>query len=170
MSESTAIAKPICGAERRKGGPCTYGAGERTTHPGQGKCWRHGGTKPGDKRLKHGKRSKVKRPHIGELQAQHLKNADPLNLFPELALLRAYLDTFVAINEGKKELDVGPAVQLIDTISKVATRIETARSANAISRPELYRVIMAIIRIIDKHVPEVDRRTAIVEELNAIAF
>lgn len=167
---TNAIAKPICGAERRKGGPCTYGAGERTTHPGQGKCWRHGGTKPGDKRLKHGKRSKVKRPHIGELQAQHLKNADPLNLFPELALARAFLETFVETNKHRRTLDVGPANMLIDTISKMVSRIETARAANAISRAELYRVIAAMGRVVDQYVPDPAVREQIVQGWNAIAF
>jgi hypothetical protein len=37
-----------CGAltKHGAGGPCTQGKGQRTGHPGQGRCWLHGGRSP----------------------------------------------------------------------------------------------------------------------------
>lgn len=37
---------PTCDAKTRSGGSCDQPAGNRTNHPGFGKCWKHGGASP----------------------------------------------------------------------------------------------------------------------------
>jgi hypothetical protein len=37
---------PLCGAKRKNGEPCRNWAGVRTSHPGIGCCWLHGGNSP----------------------------------------------------------------------------------------------------------------------------
>jgi hypothetical protein len=212
VAETTAVDRPICGAKTRAGGRCKFPAGMRTTHPGQGKCYRHGGTKPGDPRLKSGRYSSIERPRIRDLIAAHEADPDPLNLLPEIAALRALFQDFIERYETMTEallawhaswqitrrplpeeqllgfeaviaewenalgelgenatdkqrldleaarkfvsilrgadaeqrprqiMDLSSAAGILGEIGKMVERVEKARAANAISRPELYRV------------------------------
>src|SRR5690554_1667741 len=81
----------ICGAKTRSGAPCKKQAGWGTDHLGQGKCRLHGGATP----VKHGRYSTITRPRIRELLDQFENDAEPLNLLPEVKLLRALLTDFV---------------------------------------------------------------------------
>lgn len=79
--------KPKCSSRLRKkpGLTCRHPAGFRTDHPGVGRCWKHGGLTP----IKHGRRSAIKRESLAERIERFAANPDPLNLYPELAQLRA---------------------------------------------------------------------------------
>lgn len=91
MSEPTALEVLKCGAKTRAGGRCKNVAGMRTDHVGQGKCWLHGGATP----IRHGRYSKISRPRIRDLIAQHEADPDPLNILPEIAALRALFQDFI---------------------------------------------------------------------------
>ena len=81
-----------CGAKTRQGRPCIRGKGERTDHPGQGRCWRHGGRTP----IKHGHYSKIVRPNLHQLIDQIAATAtDLLNLEGEALLLKALVIDYV---------------------------------------------------------------------------
>jgi hypothetical protein len=80
-----------CGAKTRNGKLCQHAAGARTNHPGQGRCWLHGGATP----IKHGRYSTIRRPRIRELLDEYDTDPDPMNLEPEVKLLRALLTDFV---------------------------------------------------------------------------
>jgi hypothetical protein len=81
-----------CGARLKgKEGSCSKSAGWRTDHPGQGKCYLHGGATP----IKHGRYSGIIRPDFRERIEKFEKDPDPLNLAPEVALLRAFVEDFV---------------------------------------------------------------------------
>lgn len=82
-----------CGARLRgkPGKVCKHAAGFRTDHPGEGRCYLHGGRSP----VKHGRYAMVKRPRIRELLEQFEQDPDPTNLLPELALLRSLIIDFV---------------------------------------------------------------------------
>lgn len=82
---------PTCGATTRAGTPCAHAAGERTDHPGQGRCWLHGGATP----IRHGRYSKIRRTRLGELIAHHEDDPNPLDMLPELAAARALFQDFV---------------------------------------------------------------------------
>lgn len=70
---------------------CRHAAGFRTDHPGQGRCYLHGGRNP----TKHGRYSQLKHPTIRELIDKHSADPDPLNILPELAALRALFENYI---------------------------------------------------------------------------
>jgi hypothetical protein len=225
MSDATAIDVVRCGAKTRKGGTCRHRAGERTTHVGQGKCWMHGGTKPGDPRLKTGRYSTITRVRLRELIAQHEADPDPLNILPEIAALRALFQEFVErydehteallawhasfqltrrplpedllmsfehvvdewenvaregaelspqqeadlaqarkfvtvlragtdVTKPRTVLDLTDAYRVLGEIGRMVERVEKARAANAISRPELNRVIHQLGHTVDVSIPD----------------
>lgn len=84
-------ASTLCGAKTRAGTPCRKPLGWGTDHPGQGRCKLHGGATP----IKHGRYSSIQRPRLRELLDQFETDPAPLDLLPEVKLLRALLTDFV---------------------------------------------------------------------------
>lgn len=82
---------PKCNATTRAGTQCQRPAGWGTDHAGQGRCKLHGGATP----IKHGRYSTITRPRIRELLEQFETDPTPLDLLPEVKLLRALLTDFV---------------------------------------------------------------------------
>jgi hypothetical protein len=109
VSTAVVTTKALCGAHgKQKQRPCRNRAGFRTDHVGSGRCYLHGGRNP----VKHGLRSRsmlgpgegVLRTEIRKLAEEHANNPDPLNLLPELAMLRAlaenYIDRYEAFRDA----------------------------------------------------------------------
>lgn len=74
---------------------CRHRAGHGTEHVGVGRCHQHGG---GEHTITHGQTRRYTFPtteRIGELVAQYENDPAPLNLLPELALLRALVVDFI---------------------------------------------------------------------------
>lgn len=174
-----------CGAKTRQGASCKQVAGARTPHTGQGRCWLHGGRTP----IKHGRYSTIKRDDIRQLVEQHADDPDPLNTFPELALARALLQDYIERYDQWREaflawhasftsgetapkprqvLDLADAVSFASDVTKIVERIEKARAENAISRPELLRVMDEMARVVKAHVDELDTQRRIREGWLAI--
>jgi hypothetical protein len=84
-------AKPKCGARNRHGKPCRNPAGFGTNHVGEGRCTLHGGAA----QIAHGRYSSINRPRIRDLLERHQADPDPLNLLPELALLRSLIVDYI---------------------------------------------------------------------------
>ena len=83
---------PTCGARARQSGqPCKRPAGWGTDHPGSGRCKLHGGLTPAPT----GRYASVERPRIRELMERFESDPDPLNLLPEVQLLRALLLDYI---------------------------------------------------------------------------
>lgn len=145
---------PICGKPKRDGSgePCTQPAGWGTDHVGVGPCKLHGGASP----IKHGRYSKLRREALRDLIAQYEQDPDPLNLLPELATARALLQDFLDRNaaDPDHQLDVEAAGKLLTDIANIVARIERIRSANAISRPELYRIMGEMGRVVERWIGE----------------
>lgn len=74
------------GTSKRTKRPCQKPAGWRTDHPGTGNCHFHGGSTP----IKSGRYSSISRVTLREKIKQFEADPDPLNLAPEVALLRAF--------------------------------------------------------------------------------
>ena len=212
-----------CGAKTKsRVGTCRNDRGFRTTHPGEGRCYLHGGLQEGDRRLKSGRYSTVNHERLRELIEKFEADPDPLNLFPEIAALRAmfvdYVERYQLITEAllawhadwslrkrplpeellmafervvdeweialnddqgeeatvaqradasearkfitflrcydevqkpKQVLDISDAHRMLSEIGRMVERVENLRSANAISRPELNRVISAMGRVVE---------------------
>jgi len=165
-----AVDRPICGAKNRQGNPCGRPAGWGTDHSGKGRCKLHGGRSP----IKSGRYSKVAEVRVADLVNEMEADPDPLNVLPELALARALLhDWLDRYTEARDALfrwnmeefqdakdakrpprparipDIQELVPLLDGISKAVARVEKARSDNAISRAEYFRIMTEMGRIVD---------------------
>lgn len=93
-SQGRKIAKPStprCGARNREGNPCGNAAGFKTDHPGVGRCHLHGGLTPAPT----GRYSSIKRPRVRELLEQFEADPDPMNLLPEVQLLRGLIHDYI---------------------------------------------------------------------------
>jgi len=154
---------------------CRAKAGWGTDHFGQGRCKFHRGRTP----IKHGRYSKVKREQLGDLIAQMEADPDPLNVLSELAVARALLRDWIdrhadlcdALIQWNLELgdferpkripDIHEVMPLLEGISKAVKRIEDVRSSNAISRPDLARLMHELARVVEHHVPDEETRRRI---------
>lgn len=87
------------GKKRQTREPCERPAGWGTPHPGTGKCKLHGGSAP----IKHGRYSVIKREELRELIEEFEADPDPLNIFPELATLRALVADYINRYEAYTE-------------------------------------------------------------------
>lgn len=210
-------------AKRKK--YCRQRAGQKTTHPGIGRCKHHGGLQEHDPRLKSGRYSDVKDEAIAALVAELRDDPDPYNVLDDLVLARALVKDFVnrygaftvaliawydtwegkylPINAGEKRalldvldeyeaqlreldpteqqesqlararacveflatpqvvkprtvVDLADAVRFVDVLSKVIHRVEQAKAANAVSRPELLRIMTEMGRVLQAHVTDPD--------------
>lgn len=162
---------------KRTDGLCKMAAGQRTDHPGQGRCWLHGGRSP----IKSGRYSTIKRDEIRALIEKHESDPDPLNIMPELAAARALFQDFIerydewraAIldwhsswgtdSENPKPrqvLDLADAYRILSEVTKIAERIERIRAVDAIPRAEFVRLVKEFVRIVETHNgdPDPDRR------------
>lgn len=101
LAPSTSPASPArCGAKTRRGaGTCGQRAGARTPHEGEGRCWLHGGLTP----VRHGRYSTITRTEIRALVEAHAGDPDPLDVFPELALVRALTQDYVQRYDAWRE-------------------------------------------------------------------
>lgn len=70
---------------------CKARAGTGTDHPGQGRCKNHGGATP----IKGGRYSTIKRERIRVLVEEFEQDPDPLDVLPELYLVRALMRDFI---------------------------------------------------------------------------
>lgn len=84
---------PLCGAKLRgKDATCRNTAGKNTDHVGTGKCWLHGGKTP----IKHGRYSLItSRPRLSQLMQALGAEANPLDLMPDLLILRALVYEYI---------------------------------------------------------------------------
>lgn len=100
-SQTTSLAEyEKCGAKLRgKTGLCRQPAGFRTNHAGQGRCWLHGGMTP----IKSGRYSGVVRREISELLVKLEEEENPLNIEPELNIVRALLIDFINRYEENRD-------------------------------------------------------------------
>lgn len=70
---------------------CKNLAGFKTDHPGEGRCFSHGG----NAKMKSGGVSPYAKHRLGPKIKEHAQNPDPLNLLPEVAILRAYAEDWL---------------------------------------------------------------------------
>lgn len=165
---------PTCGARTRAGTHCAQKAGWGTDHLGTGRCKLHGGLKKGggDRRLKSGRWSLATSNRLAEYIEDFEDESDPLNIVPELNLTRAlvkdwlerYDELVEAIlhwNETRapedrpaRVPDIQEARPLIESISRIAYRIERATSDKYIPRGTFFRIMTAMGRVVESRVPD----------------
>lgn len=158
-----------CGKKNRAGGKCGKPAGWGTDHKGVGPCRLHGGATPlrNGGMSADGKRVTTKypariAPKIGELIEKHRANPEPLNLLDELAQARAVAEWYR--EKHAEDFDPTTAGALIEAISRIVKRIEDIGAQNAISRPELLRIMQEMGRVVARHVEDPETRAKIQDD------
>jgi hypothetical protein len=177
---------PPCPAKKKTsqgGGPCNRYAGWGTDHPGQGPCRTHGGMTP----VKHGRYSQITRPRLAQLIAQFEADADPMDMLPELALLRAlvtdyierydkFTDAILAWHDSyidkdktpnpkpQQVLDIISAGGFIAQIAKVTERIQKQKSEGTVTLEAVNAYVetlgMEVVAALQEAVSDADSRTA----------
>lgn len=137
-----------CGAKNRAGSPCARPAGWGTDHAGSGRCKLHGGAAP----IKHGRYSKVARARLGEYLDLLEADPDPLNLLPELLLIRAQISLMLD-RAGPN----GPPPMLADLTEKAARIVDLIRKHSkegVITLATLQRVMEQLGASVARHVKD----------------
>lgn len=148
---------------------CGARAGHGTAHKGVGRCFQHGGLSAnGDGRVTTGRNSRVKPTVLGKLIEQERNRVDPLDLSGELATLRALVADLRTRHADTP--DTAAEVTLAESIGRMVERIERIRSANAVSRPELNRIMHELWRALDARVEDEDVKAQIREDWLAISL
>lgn len=140
-------------------GYCKAEAGKGTDHLGEGRCKHHNGRPP-----THGRYSRYLETQLGDAIREFEEDPDPLDLTEEVHLARALLRR--ALDD--ESLADSDRMDLVSEVSKIVKRIEDARSQNAISVPELTRLMTEMGRIVAHHVEDQDTIDAIREEWRTI--
>ena len=142
----------LCGARTKgTGKPCRRPAGWGTSND-EGRCKLHGGATP----IRHGRYSKLSHRRLGDLLQRYEDDPDPLNLLPELALLRALLEDYVeryddfrdalvawygsenGNSKPRQILDVADAKRLIAEVGRLSQRIHKMWSEQALTRDQFF--------------------------------
>jgi len=127
--------------------------------------------------ITHGRYSQLRHERLRDLIAQHGADPDPLNILPELAAARAMFQDFVdryqqfsdaliawhdSYRAGNPDqparpmqiLDIAYAVKIVSEVTRMVKRIEDIRSQDAVSRPELFRILQEMGRGVDMEVKD----------------
>jgi molecular chaperone DnaK (HSP70) len=69
---------------------------------------------------------------------------------------RKFVNSFIAAQEHKptQVLDISDAYRVVSEITKIVERIEKLRNANAISRPDLMRVMTEMARVVQANIDD----------------
>lgn len=171
-----------CGAVKRQGGgACGRPAGWGTEHVGSGRCKLHGGNNP----VKHGRYSQITRPRLKELIEQFGADPDPMNLLPEVVLLRAlvqdYIERYDAFTgalidwheswkdtgQGKKPqqvVDILSAGKFIADIGGLVDKIHKQRAEGTVTMEavghHLEKMGMEVVAAVQEAIADADTRTA----------
>lgn len=162
---------------------CNAPAGQGTDHPGQGRCKFHGGSTA----IITGRYSGISRPSLSDLVAeQELSDPDPMDLLPELQLLRALLvdfvnrysefkDALIAWHESyavsQKPLhimDISDASNMITKIAQIVKTIKDMQPPQAVPLETFNRVLETMGRTLAKHVQDPDTLSQIELEWGGI--
>lgn len=178
------IAEGKCARQRKSGGLCRNRAGKGTPHVGRGACYLHGGIskKKVDRRLKHGRYSTVSDVRLQEILEELEDDPNPLDVIPEIQLARALLIDWTerfgelkaailawnaSTGNGERPAQVPDLTQLqplLEAVSRIIYRYEKAQSDKYIPRGQLYRLMMAMGRVIDARVADPAVREQIRED------
>lgn len=154
------------GGTTRAGNPCTRPAGWGTQHSGEGKCKLHGGAATG-RPLIHGRYAKSPNGRLGKKIREHMEDPNPLDLRPELALLRSLIDHFMGkleeIEKDPTREDAGTFLLLIQGIQKVVDTISKVQTREALTANESMYLLVSLADILQTEIGYI-RREEIGEE------
>jgi hypothetical protein len=161
--------KKVCGAKlRKKNTTC------RRPPMANGRCRLHGGKTPkgeASANFKHGRYSLEFQGSLAEKFGRHAVEDKPLDLLPELAIQRTMLAGFVERISTKRRLTAGDAKNVSDLagdVVKTAAQIAKVRNEEALTVAELRFIKQGMMMLLEKYVPDPDRRRNFIAELGAL--
>ena len=170
--------KATCGAHNRDGSLCQHPAGFRTDHPGEGKCYLHGGKTPRgiqSPHFVHGRASRYEESMRESLREriEALRQFDPYSLEDELLLVRALLGEILDQDDGspdeaKRERMMYRATSMIEQITRTVERMVKMRNDTAITAVEVGAIAMRFIDILVRYIPEPKQQDKAIEEVTSL--
>lgn len=159
-----------CGYLKKDGQPCRLQAGHGTAHLGQGCCKKHGGN--GGRPPVHGRYSKVKSPRLLELIAEFKDDPDPLNLLPDIALLRGLIMQLVEKSEETPlAVDLVAVARLVNDIGALADRVHKREQSDAFTEPAVMWLLdqygEAVLYAGMEHITDANMRAAFGRDVQA---
>lgn len=161
--------KTVCGAKlRNKNAYC------QKPPMANGRCRLHGGKTPkgeASANFKHGRYSQVFRGKLAEKFGRHAEEDKPLDLLPELAIQRTMLAGYVEKISTKRSLTAGDARNVSDLagdVVRTAAQIAKVRNEEALTVAELRFIKQGMMMLMEKYVPDPDRRRNFIAELSAL--
>jgi hypothetical protein len=135
-------------AKRRK--YCRNRAGTRTSHPGVGRCWVHGGKD--DDHVKHGlhRRYQFKTDARARKLEHHAADPTPLDLSAELALSRVLLQEWLE----RENTDEADGIKLVGEVTRIVERIESIDAKNHITYAQLKRFLWGVSQVLEHYVTD----------------
>jgi hypothetical protein len=97
-------------------------------------------------------------PHGGWLKRNREEDGEDARIHSSVRIARKLIESIQTAPDIKPReiLDISDAIRHVDVISKVIDRIEKARSANAISRPNLFKLMAEMGRVVEHFNSEPD--------------
>jgi len=146
------------------------------------------GNRGGGRPITHGRYSTLNHERLRELVAHFEADPDPLNVTAELALLRAIVvdfinryDKFIAALEAWHEsyvhtagsptepkptqlMDIAEVAKIVGQIARTVEQIQKMRSATAVCRADLFRIMQQMGAAVAQHVSNPAEVEAVREE------
>jgi hypothetical protein len=161
--------KKVCGAKLRgKNATC------KKAPMANGKCRLHGGLTPSgpdNPNFKHGRYADAFKGQLAQKFDKSVKDEQPMDLQGELAVLRALNEHMIEMASSRAKIRVGDLANIATLTSAVinaATKIAKMRNDEAMTLAEVRFVQTRMIQIMEKYVPDPNRRRAFVEELRGL--
>jgi hypothetical protein len=158
-----------CGAKTRGGGKC------RKAAMTNGRCKLHGGKTPSGPdsvHYKHGRYATVFRGALAEKFLHATEEEKPFDLLPELAVQRAVLSQHIeAISQksNKPSIDELKSISVLaEDVVRTAATIAKVRNDTAMTVAEIKFIQAGMMRLIEKYVPDPNRRRNFIEELRGL--
>lgn len=161
--------KKLCGAKLRgKDRTC------RKSPMANGRCRLHGGATPmgpDSANYKHGRYARVFQGKLAEKFDNALSDNKPLDTLPELAVQRTLLSQYVeqvSKRDRVARADLQNISALAQDVVRSAAMIVKNRNDTALTIAEIRFIQAGMLRLMEKYVPDPDRRRNFIEELRGL--
>jgi len=159
----------VCGAKLRgKDATC------QKAPMANGRCRLHGGKTPSGPDSPHYKTGRYAAAFKGQMAKrfeQASADRNPLDLLPELAVQRSLLEDYAENISGKRTITAAAAKNLSDLVNdvvKTATTITKVRNDTAFTIAEFKFIQKGMTLLMEKYVPDPDKRRNFIADLGAL--
>lgn len=139
-----------------------------------GRCRLHGGKTPSgpdSPHFRHGTFAYAFKQQMAERFTQIQQGSNPLDMVPELNVQRTMLDAYIAQATEKRKVrltDLMNAADMAKEVVKSAATIAQTRQKQALTLAELRFIQKGMLMLMEKYVPDIDRRRNFIAELTAL--